>query len=107
VLGDSAALDWAQLAPPFDLIFIDGCHYMEYVQKDTENALRCLRPSGVIVWHDYGEIKDVCRVVDRTARQMTVHAIRGTRLAIGWRGRAPQRYQPKETAADGVSARFG
>ena len=89
VLGDSAAVDWKELHPPFDMIFIDGCHYREYVKADTENALRNIRPGGVIVWHDYGDIKDVSRVVDETARQITVRAIRGTRLAVGWQGPRP------------------
>jgi predicted O-methyltransferase YrrM len=83
VLGDSAAVDWRELTPPFDLIFIDGCHYRDYVSADTDNALRNLRPGGVIVWHDYGDIKDVSRVVDETASKITVHIVRGTRLAVG------------------------
>jgi predicted O-methyltransferase YrrM len=89
VLGDSAGIDWHKLSPPFDLVFIDGCHYYDYVRKDTENSLKHLGPSGV-VWHDYGYIKDVSRVVDDTARQITVHALRGTRLAVGWREPAPR-----------------
>jgi predicted O-methyltransferase YrrM len=90
VLGDSAALDWRQLDPPFDLIFVDGCHYYDYVKKDTENAFQFLRSGGVVVWHDYGDLKDVSRAVDETARTATVYAVRGTRLAIGWRGSGPQ-----------------
>lgn len=86
VLGDSARLDWSVLDAPFDLIFIDGCHYYDYVKKDTENALRHLQPGGLIVWHDYGDIKDVSRVVDHATRDLTAFVIRGTRLAIGWRG---------------------
>lgn len=89
VLGDSAKLDWKELRPPCDLVFIDGCHYREYVKSDTENALRNLRPGGLIVWHDYGDIKDVSRVVDDTAREITVRVARGTRLAIGWKGPRP------------------
>lgn len=89
VLGDSAKVDWDALNPPFDMIFIDGCHYREYVRADTENALRNLRPGGVVVWHDYGDIKDVSRVVDEAARRITAYAIRGTRLAVGWNGPRP------------------
>lgn len=89
VLGDSAKIDWKKIGPPFDLIFIDGCHFRDYVRTDTENALRNIRPGGVIVWHDYGYIKDVSRVVDETARQFTVHVVRGTRLAVGWQGPRP------------------
>ncbi|HTR37112.1 MAG TPA: class I SAM-dependent methyltransferase [Bryobacteraceae bacterium] len=91
VLGDSAKLDWTQLDGPFDLIFIDGCHYREYVKADTENALRNIRPGGVIVWHDYGDIKDVSRVVDEAARRISVRVVRGTRLAVGWQGASPIR----------------
>jgi len=39
---------------PFDLIFIDGSHYYEYVKSDTQNALGCLTAGGLVVWHDYG-----------------------------------------------------
>jgi predicted O-methyltransferase YrrM len=89
VLGDSAKVNCNELRPPFDLIFIDGCHYRDYVKADTDNALRNIRPGGVIVWHDYGDIKDVSSVVDDTARQITVRIVRGTRLAVGWVGPRP------------------
>ena len=89
VLGDSAGIDWNQLQPPFDLIFIDGCHFRDYVKADTQNALRNIRPGGVIAWHDYGDIKDVSAVVDETARDITIKVVRGTRLAVGWRGPCP------------------
>jgi predicted O-methyltransferase YrrM len=89
VLGDSASVDWKELNPPFDLIFIDGCHFRDYVRADTTNALRNVRPGGVVVWHDYGDIRDVSRVVDETAREITVRVVRGTRLAVGWRGPRP------------------
>lgn len=90
VLGDSAGVDWAVMNPPFDLIFIDGCHYSDYVRADTKNALQNLRPGGIVVWHDYGDIKDVSQVVDETSRRIPVVAIRGTRLAVGWNGPRPQ-----------------
>jgi predicted O-methyltransferase YrrM len=91
VLGDSAGLNWKELNPPFDLIFIDGCHYSEYVRTDTRNALANIGAGGIIVWHDYGDIRDVSRIVDEAARDMTAFAIRGTRLAIGWKEPRRQR----------------
>lgn len=84
IYSDSASLDWSQLPVPVDFVFIDGCHDYSYVKKDTANALRCLRPGGLIVWHDYGMYKDVSRVVDETGRTITTRAIRGTRLAVGF-----------------------
>jgi predicted O-methyltransferase YrrM len=83
VFADSALLDWSTLAGPFDFIFIDGCHAFDYVVLDTENALRHLHPSGIIVWHDYGTIEDVSRAVDGFAGRLRVAAIRSTSLAVG------------------------
>jgi predicted O-methyltransferase YrrM len=86
VFGDSARLDWNAFGPPFDLIFIDGCHDYSYVLSDTGNARAHLARGGAIVWHDYGIFRDVSRVVDMTARSsgLRVHAIEGTRLAVGF-----------------------
>ena len=85
VHGDSGELDWSTLGGPFDVIFIDGCHSEPYVRADTQNALKQLAPGGVILWHDYGLIPDVSRVVDEVARQnksLKTFAIEGTRLAL-------------------------
>lgn len=86
VYGDSAKLNWSALGGPFDVVFIDGCHSGPYVRSDSLNALNHLAPGGVIVWHDYGAILDVSNEVDRLASEisgMRVHALEGTRLAIG------------------------
>jgi len=86
VYGDSAALDWNSLGGPFDLVFIDGCHSEPYVLSDSRNAIDHLAPGGVLVWHDYGMIPAVSRVIDRLAREetkMKIYALEGTRLAVG------------------------
>lgn len=84
VFGDSAKLDWSTLPVPFDMVFIDGCHSYEYVVHDTQNALKYVRPGGLIAWHDYGYVKGVSDVVDDASSRMKVCAIAGTRLAIGF-----------------------
>jgi predicted O-methyltransferase YrrM len=86
VYGDSAALNWSAIGGPFDLVFIDGCHSEAYVESDSRHAMKHLAPGGVIVWHDYGMIPEVSKVVDRLAREVTslkMYALEGTRLAIG------------------------
>lgn len=83
VFGDSAKIDWNTLSPPFDFIFIDGCHYYEYVKQDTINAIKHLTTGGVIVWHDYGIMRDVSRAVDSFSKQLDIKTISGTRLAVG------------------------
>ena len=36
----------------FDIIFIDGLHLEEQVDKDIKNSLRCLNQDGFIIMHD-------------------------------------------------------
>lgn len=36
----------------YDLIFIDGLHHADQVEKDIDNALKCLSEGGTIVMHD-------------------------------------------------------
>lgn len=84
IFGDSTKINWSKMSTPFDIVFIDGCHYYEYVKKDTKNALKHLKSGGLLIWHDYGMIKDVSQVVDETAERIKVNAIQGTRLAIGF-----------------------
>ena len=82
IFEDSAAIDFTKLDPPFDLFFIDGCHDYAYVKADTENAFKYTRKGGVILWHDYGMIKDVSDYVDEIADKYAIRAIRGCRLAV-------------------------
>ena len=79
--ADSGTMDWNSFGPPFDMILIDGCHTYSYVKSDSANALRHLRPGGILIWHDYGFIPDVSRAVDELAREYPISAITGTRLA--------------------------
>jgi predicted O-methyltransferase YrrM len=89
VFGDSARLDWRELGGPFDLIFIDGSHEYEYVRQDTANALRVIRPGGLILWHDYGIIEGVSRAVDDAAVARCV--LLGTSLAFAAPAPGPDR----------------
>lgn len=84
VFGDSAKVDYDRLGGPFDLAFIDGCHFYDYVRADTANCETRMTPGGVIVWHDYGMIEDVSRAVDEWAadHRLPVRIVAGTRLAI-------------------------
>lgn len=36
----------------FDLVFVDGLHHAEQVQRDVLNAVACLNPGGVVAVHD-------------------------------------------------------
>ena len=82
VRADSSQLEWKELAPKIDLIFVDGCHDYQYVLKDSMNAIASVKSGGVIFWHDYGQAVDVTQVLDELAKKHPVRAIKGTRLAV-------------------------
>lgn len=82
IYADSTKTDWITLGGPFDLIFIDGCHEYEYVRLDTVSALHCVRPGGLIVWHDYGITESVSRAVDEASEIRSIAAVLGTSLAV-------------------------
>lgn len=87
VYGDSARLDWESFGRDYDVVFVDGCHFYDYVKMDTENAFKVLKPDGLIIWHDYGMIEDVSKVVDEMSGFIEIRVISGTRLAVGFVGK--------------------
>jgi predicted O-methyltransferase YrrM len=64
--GDSQTFDFLPFWGKMDLVFVDGAHDYEAVRVDTTNALRMLKPGGVILWDDfadYGDQNGVTRAV--------------------------------------------
>lgn len=49
---DTNTLDFTALGK-FDMVFIDGDHSADGVISDTLNAVKILKPGGVIFWHDF------------------------------------------------------
>jgi predicted O-methyltransferase YrrM len=84
LFGDSATFDYSEFHGAVDLFFIDGAHSYEYVRSDTEQALRCCRPGGVIAWHDYGRagVNGVSRWLHELAATRQVYAVPGGSLAF-------------------------
>jgi predicted O-methyltransferase YrrM len=83
--GDSSKIDLSAYHKKVDLVFVDAAHTYPYVKSDTENALKLLRPGGVILWHDYLQLlhADVTQALYEFARAgMCISHLRGTSLAV-------------------------
>jgi len=37
----------------YDFIYIDGCHYPEFIKRDMENSFKCLNENGIMWMDDY------------------------------------------------------
>lgn len=75
--GDSAVYDYSSYWGKMDLVFVDGAHSYDYVVKDTETALKLLKPGGgIILWHDYGSRywKDLTRALNEIHERSGVFA---------------------------------
>ena len=55
----------------FDLIFIDGLHHAEQVQKDIVNAWNCLNKGGAILIHDIKPHDEAMTIVPRAQKIWT------------------------------------
>lgn len=51
----------------YDLIFIDGLHHSEQVEKDISNALKFLSEDGIIVCHDMNPKEEMHQAVPRVS----------------------------------------
>ena len=80
--GDSRTFDFSPYRSSIDFIFIDGSHSNECVKSDTENALRMIRPGGVIFWHDYMSLRP-----DYAVRRYLEKLVQSRSLLIWWLGR--------------------
>lgn len=67
LVSDVGSLDFNPFAGRFDLVFVDTFHDAGAVERDTAVALRCVKPGGVVAWHDYGDPNwpDVAAVLGR------------------------------------------
>ncbi|MBM3297270.1 MAG: class I SAM-dependent methyltransferase [Candidatus Aminicenantes bacterium] len=55
----------------FDLIFIDGLHHRDQVERDILNALAVLNPGGTIVVHDCNPGDESMQVVPQSQEEWT------------------------------------
>ena len=54
----------------YDLVFIDGLHYAEQVEKDIDNALKHLNPGGTVVMHDCNPITEEQQIVPKNGQRI-------------------------------------
>ena len=85
LFGNSLTFDFSPYFGQMDLVFVDGAHHFDAVRSDTRNALKMIRPGGVILWHDwgnYGDYNDVIRGVFKEIDPQHITQIEHTQLAF-------------------------
>jgi predicted O-methyltransferase YrrM len=86
LFGDSRTFDYAPYYGAVDLVLVDACHLYDYVLSDSRHASRLLGPRGAIVWHDFGNSRDVVRALQQVAKEWPVYHLEGSNIAFHPRG---------------------
>lgn len=70
-LKKNSDLFFEENAETFDIIFIDGLHHDEQVEKDILSAINCLNEKGIVVVHDLLPTTEEMQEVPRKVREWT------------------------------------
>ena len=64
--GNSMRVNLKKFYGTMDVVFVDGGHTLGVVTSDTLNAMKMVRPGGIIIWDDYagGHCPDVTTFID-------------------------------------------
>jgi hypothetical protein len=88
LFGDSRLFDYRPYLRSMDFVLVDGCHIYDGVLSDSQKALDLLGGRGVILWHDFANLREVTRAVRKLARKWPIYHVEGTFLALYVRGGA-------------------
>jgi predicted O-methyltransferase YrrM len=86
--GNSLHFDFRPWHGSIDLMFVDGNHSLPYVLQDSKSALQCVRPGGLIAWHDVSfDHADVTQAVLESCERhgVTPWLIEGTQIIVAIR----------------------
>ena len=86
IIGDSQKYDFSRFYGMMDFIFIDGDHKYNSVLSDSENALKCIKDGGFIVWHDFNvKHVGVINAISEINRKykLKLYKISGTNFVFG------------------------
>lgn len=62
---------FAKCKKTFDLIFLDGLHYADVLERDIKHALAALNPGGIIICHDVSPTSEDMQQVPRLRPEWT------------------------------------
>ncbi len=82
--GNSLTFDYSTHHGLCDMVFVDANHHYEHVCSDTDNALKLVRPGGLVLWHDYADYAPgVMQALDELAESgRTLFHIENTSMVV-------------------------
>jgi len=81
LLGDVTQFDWTPYERSAEFVFCDACDLYEGFAKETAAAFRVVQPGGIVLWHDYGFVRDRTKFLNELGRKLPVKHIEGTTVA--------------------------
>jgi len=90
--GDSLEFDFSMFYNRIDIMYIDGGKTYRCVLSDSENAYRCVKSGGLIIWHDFLAFGKHYSAVASAAFELCrryhlkLYLIDGTRMVVAKKG---------------------
>jgi hypothetical protein len=104
LFGDSRLFNYQPYLGSMDLVLVDGCHVFDGVLSDSQKAFDLLGTSGVILWHDFANLRDVTRAVRTLGRKWPIYHIEGTFLALHVRGILVSEIENSDSNSDRIAS---
>ena len=83
LLGDSRTFDYGPYAGTMDFVFVDAAHDYKHGIVDSRNALKLVRPGGLIVWHDFvPHWAGLVHAIREATEGMPLRRLGGTSMAL-------------------------
>ncbi|MBB84918.1 MAG: hypothetical protein CL931_14005 [Deltaproteobacteria bacterium] len=85
VYGDSSVFDFSPYYGSMDLVYVDGAHHYDAVVRDSEQAIKMVRPGGYVLWDEFcnfGDYADVTRAVLDVVPRGQVSHVEKTQLGV-------------------------
>ena len=87
LFGDSRSFDYSPYRGAMDLVIVDGCHIYDGVISDSRNAFDLLSKDGIILWHDFANLREVTWAMRSIAKERSLFHLEGTWFALFVRGK--------------------
>lgn len=85
IFGDSSIFDFSPYYDSIDLVYVDGAHHYDAVVRDSEEAIKMVRPGGYVLWDEFcnfGDYADVTRAVLDVVPKGQVSHVEKTQLGV-------------------------
>ena len=83
IRANASKFDFGPFAAQMDFVFVDAAHDYSNGLADSTNALKMVKPGGIIVWHDFGPYwSGLVHAICGATTGLPLRRLAGTSMAV-------------------------